>query len=69
MNKLEEKPSKIAKLFGLESLKQASDLCGVSVQTLINWHKNKPILFLVVLKGCRAELEAAKYRETMKVKT
>ena len=45
--------SKQAKELGLKSLKQVSELTGQSPQTLINWHKNKPELFEVVLLGCK----------------
>jgi hypothetical protein len=47
-------PSQQAKASGLKSLTQVSDLTGVSLQTLTNWHKNKPELFKIVLLGCLA---------------
>ena len=47
-------PSDQAKAAGLKSLAQVSKLTGTSVQTLINWDKNKPLLFAVVLAGCAA---------------
>lgn len=45
-------PSQQAKGMGLKSLTQVSQLTGVSLQTLTNWHRNKPDLFMVVLTGC-----------------
>lgn len=45
-------PSQQAKAAGLKSLSQVSEITGVSLQTLINWAKNKPELFGVVLTGC-----------------
>lgn len=45
-------PAKQAKLAGLKSLSQVSEITGVSAQTLDNWAKNKPDLFRVVLAGC-----------------
>lgn len=53
-------PSQQAKAAGIKSLKQVSEMqgfkpCGrpvVSVQTLINWHRDKPLLFANVLAGC-----------------
>ena len=51
--------SKQAKKLGLKSLTQVSELTGQSLQTLINWHKNKPELFDVVLLGCKAKLALA----------
>lgn len=45
------KPSHCAKLLGLYSLKQVSLLSGVSEQTLINWHRDKHELFVLVLLG------------------
>lgn len=57
--------SQQAKEAGLKSLAQIRDMLGtnknghpmVSYQTLINWHKNKPELFAVVIAGCAATLE------------
>ena len=45
-------PSQQAKEAGLKSLSQIKDLTGVSLQTLTNWHDNKPELFKVVIAGC-----------------
>lgn len=47
-------PSQSAKAAGLHSLSEASRISGVSLQTLHNWHRNKPRLFAVVLAGCVA---------------
>ena len=58
--------SKRAKDFGLKSLNQMSDLTGRSPQTLINWYRNQPMFFDVVLLGCKAKLEAQRIRETIK---
>ena len=49
-------PSQQAKSMGLKSLTQVSQLTGVSLNTLTNWHRHKPRLFGVVLAGCIAEL-------------
>jgi hypothetical protein len=46
-------PSQQAKETGLKSLSQVSELTGVSLQTLTNWHKHKPLLFNVVCMGCK----------------
>jgi Trk K+ transport system NAD-binding subunit len=46
-------PSERCKALGL-TLAQVSRVSGTSVQTLINWHKNKPWLFDVVLAGVKA---------------
>lgn len=45
-------PSQQAKAAGLKSLTEVSNQTGVSLQTLTNWHKHKPRLFAVVVKGC-----------------
>lgn len=45
-------PSKQAKSAGLKSLTQVSELTGVGLSTLNNWHKDKPKLFKIVLYGC-----------------
>jgi hypothetical protein len=29
-------------------------MTGTSLQTLANWHRNKPKLFAVVLAGCKS---------------
>tara|TARA_R110002020_G_scaffold171078_1_gene361028 strand:- start:65 stop:241 length:177 start_codon:yes stop_codon:yes gene_type:complete len=56
------KPSEICKQHGL-TLKQLSEELGqsksgrpiVSRQTLINWHRKKPVLFLAVVRGVAAK--------------
>ena len=45
MNKPEMKPSEQCKAAGLKSLVQLSRLTGESRQTLINWHRDRPIRF------------------------
>ena len=50
-------PSQQAKSVGLKSLTQVSELTGVRLSTLYNWHEHKPALFHIVLLGCLAELE------------
>lgn len=58
-------PSQQAKAAGLKSLSQVSDMLGtnkngrpmVSLQTLNNWHKSKPLLFAAVLAGCAAKVK------------
>ena len=52
LNKM--KPSEQCKEAGLKSLVQLSQITGESQQTLINWHKNKPRLFAVVVAGAQA---------------
>ena len=48
------KPSEQCKAAGLKSLVQLSKITGESQQTLINWHRNKPRLFAVVVAGAQA---------------
>ena len=48
-------PSQQAKNVGLKSLTQVSQITGVSLNTLTNWHRDKPELFRIVLLGCVAE--------------
>jgi len=45
------KPSELCKQAGLSSLKELTEISGESVQTLNNWHKNKPLVFDLVLRG------------------
>jgi hypothetical protein len=47
-------PAQQSKAAGLKNLTQVSELTGTSLNTLTNWHKNKPKLFAVVLSGCLA---------------
>jgi len=56
-------PAQQAKAAGLKSLTSVSDITGVSLQTLTNWHRDKPRLFKAVLAGCVA-LIAAEMRLT-----
>ena len=51
------KPSEKCKEAGLSSLEQLAEITEVSVQTLNNWHKNKPKLFNVVLLGAVRTIE------------
>lgn len=44
-------PSQQCKEAGLKSLAELVRISEVSEQTLINWHKNKPRLFAVLLTG------------------
>ena len=53
------KPSEQCKEAGLKSLAELVEISGVSEQTLINWHKNKPKLFAVVVAGAYAIRESA----------
>lgn len=48
-------PSQLAKSSGLKSLTEVSQLTGVSLQTLTNWHRYKPDLFTVVISGCMSK--------------
>lgn len=45
-------PSEQCKQAGLKSLAEVVRISGVSEQTLINWHKNKPKLFALLIAGC-----------------
>jgi len=45
-------PSKQAKIIGLKSLQEASDLSGTPISTLNDWFKDRPTLFITVLLGC-----------------
>lgn len=44
-------PSQQCKQAGLKSLAELVRTSGVSEQTLINWHKNKPVLFELLIHG------------------
>jgi len=51
-------PSEQCKAAGLKSLEVLSQASGVSVQTLINWHRSKPKLFALLIKGAVVEVGA-----------
>lgn len=44
--------SEEAKKVGLKNLAEVSEMTKTSYQTLINWYKDKPELFAVVVAGC-----------------
>jgi len=44
-------PSKQCKSEGLDSLAELVRITGVQERTLINWHKNKRVLFAVLIVG------------------
>jgi len=47
-------PSQQAKAAGLKSLAAVSRQTHVAVSTLKDWHRNKPVLFRIVIAGCVA---------------
>jgi len=49
------KPHEKCKAHGLHSLLELTQITGVSAQTLLNWEKNKPKLFKVVLIGAKEQ--------------
>jgi len=51
-------PSQQAKSLGCESLAQIVRQTKQSAQTLTNWHKHKPELFIVVCVGVAASNKA-----------
>lgn len=55
-------PSQQAKAAGLKSLTQVKDLTGISLNTLTNWHRDRPQLFEVVIEGCISKLQYLAYK-------
>ena len=49
-----------AKKAGLKSLSQVIELSGVPRSTLIDWHRDRPRLFKIVLFGCQKVIEGEK---------
>lgn len=47
-------PHQAAREAGLDSLPEMARLSTIPLSTLKRWHKEKPIAFLVMLKGCVA---------------
>ena len=45
------KPSEQCKAAGLDGLYELVKITGVSQRTLINWHKNRPKLFKIIIAG------------------
>lgn len=56
------KPSEVCKSAGLKSLAELSDISCESVQTLNNWHKNKPRRFEMLLKAAVFEKAMGTFR-------
>ncbi len=57
------KASEKAKSMGLKSLNEVSEMTGQTVQTLINWDRDRPELFRLVLIGCATDkLMVASYQ-------
>ena len=54
------KPSEQVKAAGLKSLAQLVEYSCVSEQTLINWHKNRPKLFALIIQGAVKQQELNK---------
>lgn len=52
-------PSEQCKAAGMSSLAELVRLSQLPKQTLIDWHKTKPRLFELVLKGVIAETKGA----------
>ena len=46
-------PAKMAKDMGFKNLTEVSNMCGMSLQALDKWYKNRPDLFLIILLGCQ----------------
>lgn len=44
--------SELAKMQGMKSLKEVSEMIGKRPETLNNWHKYNPALFRAVIVGC-----------------
>lgn len=44
-------PAEQAKASGLKSLTELSKISSASTRTLINWHRDKPVLFATVIAG------------------
>ena len=45
------KPSEQVKMAGLKSLTEMAEAAGMSRETLINWHKERPEVFRLLLLG------------------
>ena len=56
-------PSEQCKSAGLKSLAELVRISGVSEQTLINWHRSKPKLFVCAIAGAVA-IKAANVKLT-----
>ena len=49
------KPSELVKKFGFKSLKAFADVTDVSEKTLVNWHREYPQRFKLLLLGAYLE--------------
>jgi hypothetical protein len=50
-------PSEQCKAAGLKSLAELARLTGESKENLINWHRDRPRRFELIIKGVMAELK------------
>jgi len=58
-------PSQQAKAEGLKGLTEVSEMSGVALSTLSDWHREKPRLFALVLRGCKVSLNTETKEERM----
>lgn len=56
------KPSEQVKAAGIKSLSVVETMTGVSRNTLINWHRDRPLLFEIVVAGCALEVRKQEAR-------
>ena len=60
------KPAQTAKAAGLNSIAEMSELSGVKIRTLQNWHYQNNQLFHIVAIGCVAVKENPELAEQSK---
>ena len=59
------KCSEQVKLEGLKSLRQFSEITGVPVTTLQDWHRNKKKLFKMLLDSASLEVRIDAWKESI----
>lgn len=62
------KPHEQCKKAGLKNLAELSEIINVSIQTLINWSKNKVKLFQAVILGAKILKDSPSWAELNKNK-
>lgn len=57
------KPSEQCKAAGLKNMKELSEMAKLSSETLVNWSKNRPDAFRLLIAGAVSEKRENKPRE------
>lgn len=60
---MKSKPSDQVKAAGIKSLSVVEEMTGVGRGTLRNWHRDRPLLFDVIVEGCAIKIKKQQAKE------